>query len=165
MRVAVTEIGRDGSISRRVLDTWQLTDADRWDLLIEQVLAFPPPYRAALGSSIYVIHAGDRAVLVAEQDLTGPLQALVRMILGRRRPRITVQTRARRQRMAVPPLGRRGPGKPRGSTGPLADGKPQWRGTAAQRQRTTRSMRQLASGLALAIRTAELTAPETASPS
>ena len=82
MRVAVVEIGWDGSISRRVLDTWQLTDADRWGILIEQVLASPPPYRAALGRSIYVIHSGDRAVLVAEQDLTGPLQALVRMILA-----------------------------------------------------------------------------------
>jgi hypothetical protein len=79
--VAVIEIGRDGSISRRVLDTWQLTDADRWEILIGQVLASPPPYRAALGSSVYVIHSGDRAVLVSEQDLTGPLQALVRMIL------------------------------------------------------------------------------------
>lgn len=80
MRVGVTEIGWDGSISRRVLDTWQLTDADRWEILIEQVLASPPPYRAAPGRSIYVIHSGDRAVLVGEQDLTGPLQALVRMI-------------------------------------------------------------------------------------
>ena len=82
MRVAVTEIGWDGSISRRVLDTWQLADADRWEILIEQVLASPPPYRAAPGSSIYVIHSGDRAVLAAKQDLTGPLQALVRMILA-----------------------------------------------------------------------------------
>lgn len=81
MMVAVIEIGWDGRISRRVLDTWQLTDADRWEILIGQVLASPPPYRAALGSSVYVIHSGDRAVLVSEQDLTGPLQALVRMIL------------------------------------------------------------------------------------
>jgi hypothetical protein len=80
VRVGVTEIGWDGSISRRVLDTWQLPDADRWEILIEQVLASPPPYRAAPGRSIYVIHSGDRAVLVGEQDLTGPLQALVRMI-------------------------------------------------------------------------------------
>ena len=84
--VGVTEIGWDGSISRRVLDTWQLTNPDRWETLIEQVLASPPPYRAAPGSSIYVIHSGDRAVLVSEQDLTGPLQALVRMILAGRNP-------------------------------------------------------------------------------
>ena len=82
MRVGVTEIGWDGSISRRVLDTWQLPDANRWEILIEQLLSSPPPYRAAKGSSIYVIHSDGRAVLVAEHDLTGPLQALVRMILA-----------------------------------------------------------------------------------
>jgi hypothetical protein len=80
--VAVTEIGADGSISRRVLGTWQLPDADRWETLIQQILACPPPYRAVLGSSVYVIHSGDRAVLVAEHDLTGSLEALVRMILA-----------------------------------------------------------------------------------
>lgn len=50
MRVVVTEIGWDGSIRRRVLDTSVLTDADQWDNLIERILAFPPPYRAALAS-------------------------------------------------------------------------------------------------------------------
>ena len=59
MRVVVTEIGWDGSIRRRVLDTSCLTGAGRWEDLIEQVLAVPPPYRAAPGSSVYVIHAGD----------------------------------------------------------------------------------------------------------
>ena len=82
VRVVVTQIGWEGSICRRVLGTWGLTDADRWETLIGQVLAVPPPYRAAPGRSVYVIHAGDRAVLVAEQDLTGPLQHLVRMILA-----------------------------------------------------------------------------------
>jgi hypothetical protein len=82
VRVAVTEIGWDGSISRRVLNTWQLQDADRWESLIQQILASPPPYRAAPGRSIYVIHSGERAVLVGEQDLTGPLEAVVRMILA-----------------------------------------------------------------------------------
>ena len=86
MRVGVTEIGSDGSISRRALDTWQLTDPDRWEMLIEQVLASPPPYRAELGSSIYVIHSGDQAVLVSEHDLTGLLRALVRMILASGEP-------------------------------------------------------------------------------
>jgi hypothetical protein len=82
VRVGVTEIGWDGSIRRRVLGTWQLPDSDRWDILIEQVLASPPPYRAVPGSAVYVIHSGDRAVLIGQQDLTGPLQALVRMILA-----------------------------------------------------------------------------------
>jgi hypothetical protein len=34
------------------------------------------------GRSVHVIHAGDRAVLVGEQDLTGPLRELVAMILA-----------------------------------------------------------------------------------
>jgi hypothetical protein len=78
--VAVTEIGWDGTISRRALDTWQLPDAVRWEILVQQILACPPQYQAVLGRSIYVIHSGDRAVLVGEHDLTGPLQALVKMI-------------------------------------------------------------------------------------
>ena len=78
----VTEIGWDGSMRRRALDTSGLTDAGRWENLIEQVLAFPPPYRAAPGSPVYVIHAADRAVLVGEQDLTGPLHDLVTTILA-----------------------------------------------------------------------------------
>ena len=82
VRVAVTEIGWDGRISRRALDTWQLQDSDRWETLIQQILASPPPYQAVLGRSIYVIHSGDRAVLVGEPDLTGPLEALVRMIVA-----------------------------------------------------------------------------------
>jgi hypothetical protein len=82
VRVVVTEIGWDGSIRRRVLDTCGLTGAGRWEDLIEQVLTAPPPYRAAAGSSVYVIHAGDRAVLVGEQDLTGPLRDLVTTILA-----------------------------------------------------------------------------------
>jgi hypothetical protein len=33
-------------------------------------------------STPYVLHSGDRAVLVGERDLTGPLEALVRMIVA-----------------------------------------------------------------------------------
>ena len=80
--VVVTEIGWDGSMRRRALDTCGLTEAGRWETLIGQVLAFPPPYRAAPGSPVYVIHAGDRAVLVGEHDLTGPLRDLVTAILA-----------------------------------------------------------------------------------
>jgi hypothetical protein len=82
VRVVVTEIGWDGSMRRRALDTCGLTEAGRWETLIEQVLAFPPPYRAAPGSPVYVIHAGDRAVLAGEQDLTGPVRDLVMTILA-----------------------------------------------------------------------------------
>lgn len=66
---------------RRALDTAGLADAGHWENLIEQVLASPPPYRADPGQPVYVIHAGDRAVLVGEQDLTGPLAGLVETIL------------------------------------------------------------------------------------
>ena len=77
----VTEIGWEGRMRRKALDTWYLTDAGRWDDLIEQVLTAPPPYRADPGHPVYVIHAGDRAVLIGEQDLTGPLADLVTTVL------------------------------------------------------------------------------------
>jgi hypothetical protein len=66
---------------RRALDTSGLAGAGRWENLVEQVLDCPPRYRAAAGRPVYVIHAGDRAVLVGEQDLTGPLAGLVEMVL------------------------------------------------------------------------------------
>jgi hypothetical protein len=77
----VTQIGWEGRMRRRALDTSGLTDAGGWENLVEQVLASPPPYRAAPGRPVYVIHAGDLAVLVGEQDLTGPLADLVETIL------------------------------------------------------------------------------------
>jgi hypothetical protein len=67
---------------RRALDTCGLTEAGRWETLIEQVLAFPRAYRAAPGSPVYLIHAAGRAVLVGGQDLTGPLRDLVTTILA-----------------------------------------------------------------------------------
>jgi len=81
MRVVVTEVGWDGSIRRSALETAGQPDARHWDHVIEQVLAIPPRYQAAPGSSVYVIHAGDRAVLVGEQNLAGALHELVRTIL------------------------------------------------------------------------------------
>ena len=41
VRVVVTEIGWDGCMRRRALDTCGLTEAGRWETLIGQVLAFP----------------------------------------------------------------------------------------------------------------------------
>ena len=82
MRVVVTEIGRDGGMRRRTLDTCGLTQAGRWETLIGQILAFPPPYRAAPGSPAYVPRAGDRAVVAGERDLTGPLRDLAVTILA-----------------------------------------------------------------------------------
>ena len=77
----VTEIGRNGTIRRNALDTWCLTDVGRWEGIIGRALACPPEYRATPGSAVYLIHAGDRAVLVGEEDLTGPLAELVTTIL------------------------------------------------------------------------------------
>ena len=82
MRVVVTQIAWDGSLCRRVLDTAGLPEAGRWESLIEQILAVPPPYWAAPGRPVYVIHAGDRAIVVGEGNLTGPLRDLVRAILA-----------------------------------------------------------------------------------
>jgi hypothetical protein len=67
---------------RRALDTSGLADAGRCENLVEQVLASPPPNRAAVGRQVYVIHAEDRAGLVGEQDLTGPLAGLVELETG-----------------------------------------------------------------------------------
>jgi hypothetical protein len=43
VRVVITEIAWDGSIHRQALDTSSLTEAGRWENLIEQVLAIPRP--------------------------------------------------------------------------------------------------------------------------
>ena len=100
-----------------MLDTSGLTGAGRWEDLIEQVLAVPPPYRAAPGGSVYVIHAGDRAVLVGEQDLTGPLRDLVTAILAaggpawRRREAGTGQRHGRPGACARPPCALSGAGR------------------------------------------------------
>jgi hypothetical protein len=43
VRVVITEIGWDGSIRRRALDTGSLTDPGRCESLLGQVLAIPRP--------------------------------------------------------------------------------------------------------------------------
>jgi hypothetical protein len=82
VRVGITEIGWDGTIRRRALDTWCLADADRCERIIGQVLALPPAYQATPGSPVYIVDTGDRAVLIGEEDLTGPLRDLVITILA-----------------------------------------------------------------------------------
>jgi hypothetical protein len=82
VRVGVTEIGWDGTTRRCTLDTWCLADADRWEHIIGQVLTVPHVYQAAPGRPVYIIHTRDRAVLVGEEDLTGPLRDLVIKILA-----------------------------------------------------------------------------------
>jgi hypothetical protein len=91
VRVVVTEIGWEGRMRRGALDTSGLADGGRWETLVEQVLASPPPYRADPGRPVYVIHAGDRAVLVGEQDLSGPLAGLVETILETGEPALAAE--------------------------------------------------------------------------
>ena len=102
MRVVVTEIAWDGSIRRGVIDTSTLTDAGRWESLIEQVLAVPPPYRAAPDRSVYVIHAGERAVLLGEENLIGSLRELVTAVLAAGDPALAARRPPRRRGCAVP---------------------------------------------------------------
>jgi hypothetical protein len=82
VRVVITEIAWDGSIRRRALDTASLTDPGRCESLLGQVLAIPPPYRAAPGRPVYVLHAGDRAVVMGEDNLIGSLRQLVTTVLA-----------------------------------------------------------------------------------
>jgi hypothetical protein len=82
VRVGITEIGWDGTIRRRALDTWYLANPGRWEHVIGQVLTAPPAYRATPGRPVYLIHTSDRAVLIGEEDLTGPLRDLVNTILA-----------------------------------------------------------------------------------
>ena len=82
MRVGVTEIGWDGTIRRRALDTWCLADADRREHIISQLFTLPPAYQATPGRPVYIIHTSNRAVLVGEEDLTGPLRDLVTTVLA-----------------------------------------------------------------------------------
>ena len=82
MMLVVTQIARDGSIRRRILDTSRLGDAKIWDDFIGQVLASPLPYRPVPGRSVYHLRAGDGAVLIADLDLLGPLRKLVMTVLA-----------------------------------------------------------------------------------
>ena len=82
VRVVITEIAWDGSIRRRALDTGSLTGPGRCESLLGQVLAIPPPYRAAPGRPVYVLHAGDRAVVMGEDNLIGSLRHLVTTVLA-----------------------------------------------------------------------------------
>jgi hypothetical protein len=80
--VVITEIAWDGSIRRRALDTGSLTDPGRCESLLGQVLAIPPPYRAAPGRPVYVLHAVGRAVVMGGDRLIGALRQLVTTVLA-----------------------------------------------------------------------------------
>jgi hypothetical protein len=78
----ITEIAWDGSIRRRALDTGSLPDPGRCESLLGHVLAISPPYRAAPGRPVYVLHADDRAVVMGEDNLIGSLRQLVTTVMA-----------------------------------------------------------------------------------
>jgi hypothetical protein len=82
MRVVVTWIGPDGAMRRRMADTGASGDAGPWKELIARALAAPVPYRPDPGGPVYHLRAGERVVLVAGHDLSGPLYELVTAVLA-----------------------------------------------------------------------------------
>jgi hypothetical protein len=82
VRLEVARIAQDGNIRRRTLDTSGRADAGRWENLVSQAPGFPPPYRVAPGDTVYQVSVGERTVMVAEDDLTGPLRELVMAVLA-----------------------------------------------------------------------------------
>jgi hypothetical protein len=82
MRVVVTWIGPEGAMRRRMADAAASGDAGPWEELIARALAAPPPYRPIPGGPVYHLRAGERVVLVAGHDLSGPLYELVTAVLA-----------------------------------------------------------------------------------
>ena len=79
----VTRIAGDGRLMHRLVDTATRSDPGRWDsLLSHAALAHPPPYQPAPGVPVYVINTGQHPVLVTQNSLTGPIEALVSAVLA-----------------------------------------------------------------------------------
>lgn len=79
----VTYVAADGTILRRAVDSAARHDARMWeDLVAQAALPFPPAYRPAPGRAVYHVRAADHEVLVAEDDLVGPLRELVAAVLA-----------------------------------------------------------------------------------
>jgi hypothetical protein len=82
MRVVVTLVGPDGAMRRRMVDTAASSDAGPWEELLARALAALPPYRPVPGGTVCHLRVDDQVVLVAEQDLSGPLYDLVTAVLA-----------------------------------------------------------------------------------
>lgn len=82
MRVVVTQIGADGTMRRRRVDTAVSSDAGLWEALIARALAAPPPYRPVPGGAVYHLRVDERVVLVTDHDLSGALYELVAAVLA-----------------------------------------------------------------------------------
>ena len=82
MRVVVTLVGPDGAMRRRMVDTAASSDTGPWEALLARALAALPPYRPVPGGTVCHLRVDDQVVLVAEQDLSGPLYDLVTAVLA-----------------------------------------------------------------------------------
>src|ERR1700755_1992274 len=82
MRVVVTLVGPDGAMRRRMVDTAASSDTAPWEALLARALAALPPYRAVPEGTVCHLRVDDQVVLVAEQDLSGPLYDLVTAVLA-----------------------------------------------------------------------------------
>jgi hypothetical protein len=93
MRVVVTRIGPDGTMRRRMADTAVSGEVGPWEELIARALAAPPPNRPGTPGPVYHLRAGERGVLVAGHDLSGPLYELVTAVpsAGRHLEQVTSQ--------------------------------------------------------------------------
>jgi hypothetical protein len=80
--VVATQIWPDGAMVRRVVDTALFPDGRRWADLAARAMAVAPPYRPVPGMTIYHISVDDHVILVAEQDLAGPLLDLVTAVMA-----------------------------------------------------------------------------------
>ena len=89
----MTRIGPDGTMRRRMADTAASGDVGPWEELIARALAAPPPNRPGTRGPVYHLRAGERGVLVAGHDLSGPLYELVTAVpsAGRRLEPVTSQ--------------------------------------------------------------------------
>ena len=82
MRAEVTQVGWDGAMWRRSLNTAGRSEAGSWQQLMARALAAPVPYRPVPGTPIYHLRLDDRDVLIADHDLHGPLRDLVTAVLA-----------------------------------------------------------------------------------
>ena len=82
MRVVVTLVGPDGAMRRQMVDTAASSDTGAWEELLARALAALPAYRAVPRGTVCHLRVDDQVVLVAGQDLSGPLYNLVTAVLA-----------------------------------------------------------------------------------